>query len=144
MREKVLPVISRELKLEPDKESRGIVIQGIQYSRILGDNKISDIVIQTISPKKERGNHYHLRKTEWFIPLRGRAKLIWYDNADPEKQLRTEVMDGDSLFKNPRIFEVKPDTCHLVKNEEDEDFLMLALVNIFDIEDMHKCTIRPS
>ena len=107
-----------------DKESRGFEVQGMQKSALFDGRDVRDIVLQTIRPHKIRGNHYHIKKTEWFLAIRGFATLSWFDVGGSDPQKGTELMIAD--FQNPKLFEIQPNTCHVVENKSEEDFYMLA------------------
>jgi len=133
-----MTVSIKELTRHDDKESRGFEIQGIQKSKLLGGKDVRDIVFQTIRPHKIRGNHYHVKKTEWFLPIKGSAVLSWSDVDGSSREKHAVVMEAD--FKNPKLYEIQPKTCHTVENKSDEDFYMLALSSEdYDPQDNPKC-----
>ena len=113
------------LSRNEDKEGRGFEMQGLQKSKVFQGKNIEDIVIQSISPRKDRGGHYHERKTEWFLALSGKAELIWTDKLNPEKtDLHIELFDAD--LNTPYVLEVPPFVVHWVKNNTNEVFLMAS------------------
>lgn len=106
-------------QLEKKSDNRGWVLQGLQYSNKFEKTDIKDIVVQTINIGKVRGEHYHRRKTEWLLTLKGKADLFWCEfNGNVKK----EIMDE----KNSRIFKIEPYTCHWIKNNYGKKFLMVA------------------
>ncbi len=131
-----MPVSVKHLRVNVDKESRGFEIQGMQKgpkdSDLFDDHDVRDIVLQTIRPHKKRGNHYHTNKTEWFLPIRGFAVLSWSDIGGTDPLKGTELMITD--FQNPKLFEIHPNTCHIVENKSEEDFYMLSFASNFDID----------
>lgn len=134
-----MTVYPRALQSIVDEDGRGFVLQGMQKSAIFNNKDVRDIVLQTVRPNKWRGGHYHERKTEWFLPLRGSAVLSWYDIDAWNPKEKTEVMIAD--MQNPKIFEIQPKTCHFVENNSEEDFYMLAISSEdFDPDDNLKCS----
>jgi dTDP-4-dehydrorhamnose 3,5-epimerase-like enzyme len=133
-----MTILIRELTLNVDKNGRGFEIQGMQKSKLLEGCDVKDIVLQTIRPHKIRGNHYHLKKTEWFLPLRGLAILSWSDVDGPSQEKHSVVMAAD--FQNPKLYLIQPKTCHAIENKSEEDFYMLAMSSEdYDQEDNPKC-----
>lgn len=108
-----------------DDHSRGFKIQSLQKSNKFQGKVIEDIVVQSINPGKERGGHYHKRKTEWFMALCGEASLIWSEKTDPEeKDLKIIPLKTD--FNRPYMLEVQPMICHWIRNRSKEIFLMVS------------------
>ena len=133
-----MTVLIKKLVLNVDKEGRGFEIQGMQKSKLLDKNDVRDIILQTIRPYKIRGNHYHLKKTEWFLPIRGTAVLSWSDIDGPDKERHTSVMKAD--FEDLQIYQIQPKTCHSITNISSEDFYMLAISSEdFNKEDNLSC-----
>ena len=134
-----MTVLIRSLQSHPDPELRGFEIQGMQKCKVFNNKDVRDIVLQTVRPSKSRGGHYHERKTEWFLPLKGSALLSWYDIDGWNVKEKTEPMTAD--MQNPKIFEIQPKTCHFVENRSEEDFYMLAISSEdYDSEDSLKCS----
>lgn len=119
-----MPVLIEELTLHVDEKGKGFEIQGMQKSRLLKENHVEDIVLQTIRPHQKRGNHYHVNKTEWFLPIRGFVILTWSD-VDDSKETHTVVMETD--LQNQKLYQIQPKTCHTLENKSEEDFYMLAM-----------------
>jgi dTDP-4-dehydrorhamnose 3,5-epimerase-like enzyme len=117
----------RRIRLLPheDKDGRGFEIQGLQKSVIFEGKNIQDIVIQSIHPLKDRGDHCHKRKTEWFIALNGKAELLWADNLNPKKAEVHKEAFGTN-FNEPYVFEIPPFVVHTIINNSKEDFLMAS------------------
>lgn len=120
-----MTVLIKELKLNVDKGSRGFEIQGMQKLKLFEGKEIRDIVLQTIRPHKIRGNHYHEKKTEWFLPIRGIGILSWLDVDNSAQENHTVIMATD--FQNPKLYQIQPKTYHSIENKSEEDFYMLAI-----------------
>ena len=127
-------VTPTDLTRDLDKEGRGWAIQkGLQYSNGFNKMCIRDIVIQTTNVGKVRGEHYHKKKTEWFLALRGKADLLWRETN--EIRVTREVLDADT----PKLVRVDPNTCHKIVNNYSEDFLMAAFLSQEDRIDKENC-----
>ncbi len=101
----------------------GFVIQGLQKSKIFEGNSIDDIIIQSINVGQKRGGHYHEQKTEWFLPLSGKATLLWSTNLTPKKsQLKTLIMEAN--LKEPYVYKIPPLVAHWTENNYFQPFMM--------------------
>lgn len=110
---------------ENSSESKGWEIQGLQKSKTFNGKDIRDIVVQSISKGKLRGGHYHKQKTEWFFAVEGKAKLLWCEQKSAKDEDLKEIrLDED--YENPYVLEITPETCHWVKNDSDNEFIMIA------------------
>lgn len=143
-----MAVIRRLLKRNIEKigedEYLGWSLRGLQKSRIFQDNSILDIVIHSIRPNRDKGNHYHLKKTEWFIPIKGKAILRWRDsNSENVEELE---ISGEDLSNYEQdffeVYEIEPDTCHRVMNKSSKEFVLIAIsTKDFNPKDNLKCRI---
>jgi len=106
----------------------GLEIQNLQFSKVFDKNPIKDIVIQTINPHTRRGEHYHTKKTEWFVALDGQAELSWKEVGKLDGEVHRETMVAD--FEHLRIFEVQPNTCHWVDSYSEKVFLMASFSTV--------------
>ncbi len=123
-----------DLRKDFDNNGRGWAIQeGLQYSNGFNGMSVKHIVIETINVGTFRGDHYHSRKTEWFLALSGKADLLWRETN--ETQVTREVLDADC----PRLMRVDPNTCHKIVNNYSEDFLMAAFLSEEDTSDKENC-----
>ena len=78
----------------------------------------------TIPPGTTRGNHYHKKKAEWFVTVRGRVQ---YDLVDVGRDRRETILT-DANKKIQKIY-VPPSIQHTLVNMGTEDALVIALVN---------------
>ncbi len=123
-----------DLTRDLDKEGRGWAIQkGLQHSNGFNGMDIKHIVIETINVGKSRGEHYHKKKTEWFLALTGKADLFWREITKME--VTREVLDADC----PKLMRVDPNTCHKIVNNYSEDFLIAAFLSEEDTSDKEDC-----
>jgi oxalate decarboxylase/phosphoglucose isomerase-like protein (cupin superfamily) len=136
-------IVVKRIRLLPheDKDGRGFEIQGLQKSVVFKGKNIQDIVMQSVRPKKDRGDHCHKRKTEWFIALKGKAELLWADNLNPKKsEVHKETFEKD--FDEPYVFEIPPLAVHTVINNSCEDFIMASFCSEeYDSSDIIKVKI---
>lgn len=128
LRQRILPIEVKGLRLNVDSNCRGFEIQGLQKSDVFENDYILDVVIQTVRPHKKRGPHFHNHKTEWFLPLDGAADLYGYESSEDITRLRYKfLMTAD--YEHPKIYVIRPKTCHWVKNNTERDFYMIAFSN---------------
>ena len=135
-----MTVIERTLKRDIQRvdggEPLGWSLRGLQESGILCGNVIRDIVVHSIKPSREKGNHHHLKKTEWFIPIQGRAVLRWHDISKGhggEFEISGESLSnyGQGSFL---VYEIEPRTSHTVMNIDLTEFIIIAV----STEDFHQ------
>ena len=62
----------KELKIHSDE--RGWLVEMLKRSQI--KQEIKQIYVTIIKPGKIRGNHYHLKRTEWFFIAKGKQKFL--------------------------------------------------------------------
>jgi UDP-2-acetamido-2,6-beta-L-arabino-hexul-4-ose reductase len=128
-----MPVKLIPLTYAEEKQKRGFDIQGLQKSAVFNGKCIEDIGIHSINPGNERGGHYHERKTEWLLPLNGKALFIWTDTQKPkQKDLQQFLIQAD--YKKPCLVEIPPLVTHWVKNSNLEVFVMVS----FSTEDFNQ------
>jgi oxalate decarboxylase/phosphoglucose isomerase-like protein (cupin superfamily) len=116
-----------------EKQKRGFDIQGLQKSAVFKGRHIEDIGIHSINPGNERGGHYHKRKTEWLLPLNGKALFVWADAQNPKQgDLKQFIIQAD--YAKPCLIEIPPFVAHWVKNMGLEVFVMAS----FSTEDFNQ------
>lgn len=71
---------------------------------------IKQISVASIKPGKVRGNHYHLKKTEWFLAIGGKAEFYV---ADPKTGKKECLKLGG---KDQKIINVPAGIAHAIKN----------------------------
>lgn len=80
-------------------------------------------LVSVSKPDIIRGQHYHKRKTEWFLVIKGKATIYFKDvNSLEEKNIK---VDGDS----PEIVAVSPMVAHAIRNTGKEDLYLLVIVS---------------
>ncbi len=112
-------MVIKSFRLKKEEDKRGWVLQGLQYSKYFEKKVIKDVIVQTINIGEKRGEHYHRKKIEWFLPLDGMADLFW---CEFDGKITKEIMDS----KNYTLFQVEPFTCHWIQNTGEKIFLMIA------------------
>lgn len=58
------------------------------------------------TPKKDRGNHYHNKKEESMIVLKGKLKAKYYLVDNPSENLELMLEEGDIVNIKPRVAHV--------------------------------------
>ena len=84
-----------------------------------------------IKPECSRGNHYHKRKEEWFLCMRGECELKLTD----VRSNRTKKMVLDSSKK--KFVKIKPFENHVLKNlsENEKCEILIIISEEFNQED---------
>ncbi len=96
----------KELEIHSDK--RGWLVEMLKQNELKED--IKQVYVATIKPGKIRGNHYHLKRTEWFFIIGGKAKLYLEDFKTKEK------ISLELSAKKPKVITILPKIAHAVKN----------------------------
>ncbi len=113
----------RRLKVHSDE--RGWLVEVLRVDKI--KKPIKQVYVATIKPGKERGNHYHSKKTEWFFIAEGDADIFLYDLKTKKKKI------FKLSSKKPRMIVISPNVVHTVKNSGKKTaFLVSGADNIYD------------
>lgn len=70
-----------------------------------------------------RGNHYHLRKSEWFYVIHGECRLIIEDIKKKTREMKLIKASQNIIINIP------PNKSHAFKNTGKDELILLALVN---------------
>lgn len=101
--------IKYEIKeLERHSDKRGWLVEMLKQNEL--KEEIKQIYVASIKPGAVRGNHYHLKRTEWFFIINGEAKLYLLDL----KTKRNILLKLSS--KKPRVVTIFPKIAHALKN----------------------------
>lgn len=114
-----------ELKLEPlerKSDGRGWLIEVLRGDRTYL-NPRGQIYVTTANPGHFKGNHYHKRKTEWFLAIKGRGELRLEDIAT--QQTRKIEVDADT----PILVKVPPLIAHTWFNTGAGPLYILAFID---------------
>jgi UDP-2-acetamido-2,6-beta-L-arabino-hexul-4-ose reductase len=109
--------IDRVIKKDP----RGYLVELMKRSDVSND-LFGQLYLSVARPGEVRGNHYHLRKKEWFYVMKGKGLLAALDR---KTGVRSEMTLSD---KNPRLIFIEPNISHGIKNIGDEDLFLIAYV----------------
>lgn len=95
-------------ELEIHSDERGWLVEMLKRNEL--KKEIKQINVATIKPGGIRGNHYHLKRTEWFLIIRGKAEFYLAD-------LKTEEKVCFKISPNKAtVITVFPKIAHAVKN----------------------------
>lgn len=112
----------KDLEIHSDK--RGWLVEMLRRNELKED--IKQTYVATIKPGCVRGNHFHLKRIEWFLIVGGRAELYLQDIKTKEK-LCLKVFS-----KKPKVITIFPQIAHAVKNtDEGIIYLISAQNNIY-------------
>ncbi len=110
----------KTIKLKKKEDLRGALIQN-ESAEVR--NKMKHFFVSTSKPDVIRGQHYHTKKMEWFLVIKGTARIYFEDIKTHEKDNLN--LDADS----PQIVEVPSLIAHSIKNTGNEEMMLLAIVN---------------
>jgi UDP-2-acetamido-2,6-beta-L-arabino-hexul-4-ose reductase len=109
----------KELEVHPDK--RGWLVEMLKRNELKED--IKQIYVATIKPGCVRGNHYHLKRTEWFFIIGEKADLYLEDLKTKEK------IYFELSFKKPKTVTVFPKIAHAIKNSSKQTIYLISAQN---------------
>lgn len=95
-------------KLEIHSDKRGWLVEMLKRNEIRQD--IRQIYVATIKPGYIRGNHYHLKRTEWFFITKGKAN-IYLEDIKTQKKICLKLSS-----KKPKVITIHPKIAHAVRN----------------------------
>jgi UDP-2-acetamido-2,6-beta-L-arabino-hexul-4-ose reductase len=113
-----MKVKTKKLKIHSDE--RGWLAEILREDEI--KEKIKQVYVATIEPGFVRGNHYHLKRKEWFFVLKGEGKLYLKDPKTRKKILKISE-------KTKRVVEISPKIIHAIKNTGKEPLYLISIQN---------------
>lgn len=79
-----------------------------------------EVYITSAKPGENKGGHYHLKASEWFTLIKGKALLTTIDIDTDEK---SEISLSET---NPETVYIPPGIAHNFFNNGDCDFILIA------------------
>jgi len=119
LKDKKIRYKSKDLKVHLDE--RGWLIEILKRNELKED--IKQVYVATIRPGKVRGNHYHLKRTEWFFITGGKADLYLEDLKTGEK-ICLKISS-----EKPKLITVFPQVAHAVRNTSKETIYLISVQN---------------
>jgi UDP-2-acetamido-2,6-beta-L-arabino-hexul-4-ose reductase len=99
------------IDLIPHVDERGGLFEVIRFKdfAIPGGGQVYTF---TINPNKRRGDHYHLKKKEWFTCVYGKAKILLTTSKGEDVIMEISADD-------PKLIYAGAGTTHALMNEEE-------------------------
>lgn len=106
------------IKLEKHIDERGSLFEILRFKdlEIPGDGQLYTF---TINPGKRRGDHYHIKKREWFSCVSGRA-IVLLSHVNGKKQAYTLSAE------EPAVIFVGSGTAHALINESPDQTAVIV------------------
>ena len=97
------------LDLEPHVDPRGLLFEILRFkdNDIPGEGQLYTFSIQ---PGARRGDHYHLKKKEWFACVHGKVKVLLSSMEGVDKVIEIST-------EHPKVVYVGMGTTHALINE---------------------------
>jgi len=108
-------------ELEKHSDQRGWLIEVLKRNELKED--IKQIYVATIKPGKIRGNHYHLKRVEWFFVVGAEAEL-YLGNIKTKEKICLKLSS-----KKPKVITIFPKTAHAVKNSSKKTIYLVSAQN---------------
>lgn len=112
-----------QIPLKTHADHRGYLLKAIENSFLTG-HAFGEIYFVQSVPGCVRANHYHLKTTEWFVPIKGLGLLELVDPERPEERI-TITLD----YSAPVCVKIPPGVAHGIKALGETEMLMMALAN---------------
>jgi UDP-2-acetamido-2,6-beta-L-arabino-hexul-4-ose reductase len=109
------------IKCKVIKNERGISFEVFKKTGM--KKNLEEILLITAKPGALRGNHYHKKKQEWLGVIRGKARLVFFENKTHEK------MEMDLSGDEPLLVKIPVNITHTIINTGKGDILILELSN---------------
>lgn len=71
-----------------------------------------------------RGQHYHKKKVEWFLVVKGKARIVLKDIQSGETE---EIHVSE---KKPEMVEMAPMIAHAIENIGRKEMILVAIVSV--------------
>lgn len=112
----------KQKKLNKKQDERGWLAELIRGEDVYGE-PFGQLLITVAKPGFTKGNHYHLRKKEWYCVIEGKGVLnVW--NKEKTEKLKIELSsDNLTLVEMPQAY------FHSITNTGDSDLILLAYLN---------------
>jgi dTDP-4-dehydrorhamnose 3,5-epimerase-like enzyme len=106
------------IELVSHKDERGFLFEIMRFKdyNIPGTGQLYTFSIQ---PHKRRGDHYHLKKQEWFTCVNGKAVVLLTSSDGIDKIIEISA-------ENPKIIYAAPGTSHALINQTDEVAIIVS------------------
>lgn len=102
------------------EDERGWLVENEEKKII---NSLKHFLVSALKPGHVRGQHYHKRKKEWFLIIKGKARFVFKDI----KTHKTEEVYASE--EKPQLVVALPNLAHAIENVGDTEVILLALVN---------------
>ena len=118
------------IDLDKKSDQRGYLFEIIRNSGQMPREKFGLIYYNVVNPGITKGNHYHVRKTEWYCVVKGTAKVRLVERKTGEK---AELILS---AEKPRLLRLDPGVTHNITNAGSDDMHFIGYIDEpYDEED---------
>ena len=110
----------KTVKLREFSDHRGSLSENTE-AKIMLESK--HFFVSKSRPGMVRGEHYHKYKSEWFLVVKGKCRLVLENIVTKIREERTSIEDDNLLVH------IGPNTAHTFINIGDFELVLLAFVN---------------
>jgi len=110
-------------KLEVKKDQRGWLAEIIRAEDIGSDPPFGQVLVTTANPGQTKGNHYHLRKREWYCVIKGKGQVTITDRKT--KEVFTYTMGDDNFV----LVEIPTGKLHAITNIGTEEMILVVYIS---------------
>lgn len=117
----------KKVQLREYKDQRGSLVENTAPEIL---EEMRHFFISKSKPGIIRGNHYHKRKLEWFLVVKGKAELYIEDIKTKERKEYSISAEENLLLR------MEPLKAHAIRNVGKEELILLAIINeVFNRQD---------
>ena len=108
-------------KLKVHQDQRGWLAEILRGEAVKGS--FGQLLITVAKPGFTKGNHYHLRKREWYCVVGGRGELsVWSKDGKNKTKLQ---LSSEELM----LVEMPKKYFHKITNNGDEDLVLVVYLS---------------
>ena len=112
-------------KLKLIKDERGFLMEILRSDDILF-KKFGQVYLTAASPGYVKAWHYHRKQTDNFVCVKGKAKVVLYDNREYSKT-KGELQEFFLSFDNPIVVQIPPGVLHGFEADCDEESYIINI-----------------
>ena len=110
-------------KLKIIKDTRGYLMEMLRNDEDIFQ-KFGQVYLTVCNPNVVKGWHYHKKQTDFFVVVKGNAKIVLYDNRE-KSRTKGEVQEILMGEKNPILLTIPPYVIHGFASENNEQCYLI-------------------
>jgi dTDP-4-dehydrorhamnose 3,5-epimerase len=96
--------------------------------------QFGQVYLTVCKPGVVKGWHYHKTQTDFFVVVKGKGKIVLYDNRENSKT-KGEIKEVFMGKENPILLTIPPGVIHGFTAEDDEDcYIINCCTHVYNYE----------